>query len=155
MSSDDPFGGGGDDWQNPPQPPQNDDNIDMNYGQPLPPPQGPPQQPPQPQPQPGQYGQGQMQGGGGPLQTTKPKLENDDIIAIVVNLFFPGVGQMMLGQTTKGIVILAVSFFTCGGAGLLWVAVIIDAYLVAMTRKYRPLDDWEIFPDMNKHLGSG
>ena len=126
-----------DDWGNNPPPP-NDDNIDMNYGQPLP-----------------NQGGGPVQGQGGPLQTTKPKLDNNDIIAIVLNLFFPGVGQMMLGQTVKGIVILAVSFFTCGGAGLLWVAVILDAYLVAMTRKYRPLDDWEIFPDMNKHLGSG
>lgn len=161
MSSDDPYGGGGgsdDDWGNPPQPQQNQDNIDMNYGQPLPPQGAPPQQQQQ---HPGAPQQQFQQGGpvqgptGGPLQPSKPKLENDDLIAIVVNLFFPGVGQMMLGQTVKGIVILVVSVFTCGGAGLLWIAVIIDAYLVAMTRKYRQLGDWEFFPDINKHLGSG
>lgn len=134
-----------DDWGNPP-PPTEDDGIDMNYGQPLPP-QGGAAGPADPG--------GPVQGSGGPLQTTKPKLDNNDIIAIVINAFLPGVGQMMLGQTTKGIVILAISFFTCGGAGLLWVAVLIDAYLVAMTRKYRQLDDFEIFPDMNKHFGSG
>ena len=159
MSSDDPYGGGGgsdDDWGNPPQPQQNQDNIDMNYGQPLPPQGAPPQQQ-----HPGAPQQQFQQGGpvqgptGGPLQPSKPKLENDDLIAIVVNLFFPGVGQMMLGQTVKGIVILVVSVFTCGGAGLLYIAVIIDAYLVAMTRKYRQLGDWEFFPDINKHLGSG
>lgn len=135
MSSDDPGGGGGD-WQSPPQP-QNNDNVDMNYGQPLPPQGGPIQQQ------------------GGELQKTKPKLENNDLVAIIINLFFPGVGQMILGQTVKGIAIFIASVVTCGGMGLLWIAVLIDAYLVAMTRKYREVGDWEVFPDMNKHLGSG
>ena len=145
MSSDDPYGSGGGDWGEAPKPIDGDPNIDMNYGQPLPPPgQAPGQQQAPMQQQPG-----------GQLQTTKPKLDNNDLIAIVINVFFPGVGQMMLGQTVKGIAILAASIFTCGGAGFLWVAVIIDAYLVAMTKKYRTLGEWEIFPDMNKHLGSG
>ncbi len=152
----DPFGnGGGGDWGNQPggqpgqpggqpgqpggqpgQPgqPRNDD-VDMNYGQPL---SQPPSQPPNQQ-----------------LQPTSNKLENEDIVPIVLSAFFPGVGHMMLGQATKGIVILLVSIFTCGGAGLVWIAAIVDCYLLAMTRKYRNVDDWEFFPDMNKHFGSG
>jgi len=135
-NGDDPFGrDGGGDWGPPPQPPAQDDNIDMNYGQPL-------QNPPQPT------------GPGTDLVRTKPKLDNNDIIALVVSLFLPGVGHMMLGQTLKGIVVLAASFFTCGGFGLIWIAVILDIYLVAMTRKYRELGDWEFFPDANQHLKS-
>ncbi len=78
------------------------------------------------------------------------KLENNDIIAIVLSVFFPGVGQMMLGQTTKGIVILAVSFFTCAAGGLLSIGAALDAYCVAMARKKRPVDDWEFFPDLGE-----
>ncbi len=144
MSSDDPYGsGGGGDWQNPPQPQQTDDNIDMNYGQPLPPAGT------APAPQPVQHAQG------GEMQKTKAKLENEDIIAMVLTFIFPGVGHMMLGQVKKGILILAGTFFTCGTGYLLSIVFAVDAYLVAMTKKYRPVDDWEVFPDMNKHLGSG
>jgi TM2 domain-containing membrane protein YozV len=82
-------------------------------------------------------------------QSTKPKLENNDIIAIVISIFFPGVGQMMLGQTTKGIVVLLVTFFTCAVGGLLPIAAALDAYCVAMAKKKRPVDEWEFFPDMN------
>lgn len=159
MSSDDPFGqDGGGDWGEAPKPGPDDDNIDMNYGQPLsqPPPAGTAQQ----QPPPGQAmhqtpGQSMQQPPGNQLQSTKPKLDNDDIVPLILSAFFPGVGHMMLGQTTKGIVVLLAAIFTCGFGGLLNLAVILDCYLVAMTRKYRQLDDWEFFPDMNKHLGSG
>ena len=133
-NGDDPFRqDDGNDWGTA-QPPT-DGDIDMNYGQPLPDPlqASPPQQ---------------------QLQRTKPKLDNDDIIAMVVSVFLPGVGHMMLGQAVKGIVILGVSMFTCGGFGLLWFAVILDAYLVAMTRKYRDVGDWEILPDASQHLQS-
>ena len=78
-------------------------------------------------------------------------LTTNDIIAIVLSFFFPGVGHMMLGQTTKGIVMLAVFVFTCGGLGLLPFASIFDAFLLAKTVKYRAVDDWEFFPDMNQH----
>jgi TM2 domain-containing membrane protein YozV len=126
-----PAAGGGDFGQQPAQ----EQDVDMNYGQPL---SQPPSQPPNTQ-----------------LQSSGQKLDNNDIVAMVISAFFPGVGHMMLGQTVKGIVILAASVFTCGGMGLLWVAAIVDCYLLAMTRKYRQVDDWEFFPDMNKHFGSG
>lgn len=138
-NGDDPFGrDGGGDWEAP-SPPPDDPNIDMNYGQPLPNPNAPTQMQPQPPNQ---------------LKRTKPKLENNDIVAMVVSLFLPGVGHMMLGQTTKGIVVLIGSFVTCYGGGLVWIAVLLDCYLVAMTKKYREVGEWEFFPDANQHLKS-
>lgn len=78
-----------------------------------------------------------------------PKLDNNDILAIVLSIFFPGVGQMMMGQTTKGIVILVVTVFTCAVGGLLSIAAALDAYCVAMAKKKRPIGEWEFFPDIN------
>lgn len=80
--------------------------------------------------------------------TPKPAMETNDIIAVVLAFFFPGSGQIMLGQMTKGIVLLAVYFFTCGGLGLLPFVSAFDAYCVAITRKRRPLGEWEFFPDV-------
>ena len=79
---------------------------------------------------------------------TTPTLDTNDIIAIILAWFLPGVGQMMLGQTTKGIVVLLVSIFTCYGGGLLSIASVIDAICLAKARKYRPIDEWEFFPDI-------
>ena len=75
-------------------------------------------------------------------------LTNDDIIAIVVSLFLPGVGQIMLGQTTKGIVLL-VSFFLlsfCFIGLVIWPIALVDTYMLIKARKTRPVDDWEFFP---------
>lgn len=83
-------------------------------------------------------------------QASKPSLETNEIVAIVLAFFFPGSGQIMLGQTTKGVVILAAYFLTCGGLGLLPFASALDAYCVAITRKRRPIGDWDIFPDIKE-----
>lgn len=131
MSNDD-FGDGGGDWGDPVAPPPSDDNIDMNYGQPL--------------------GQSQPQPPPGELQKTKPKLENDDIVKLAISFFLPGVGHLMLGQTVKGIVIFLLFVFTCGFGGLINIAILLDTYLCLMTQKYRQLGDWEFFPDTNKHF---
>lgn len=85
-------------------------------------------------------------GGGGSNQP----LEQNDVIAIVLSFFIPGAGQLMLGQTTKGLVILAVMVFTCYGFGLLPLAAAVDAYLVARAKKYRAIGDWEFFPDFKE-----
>lgn len=148
--SDDPFGSGGDggDWGtisddasqdgdidlNYGQPPSQHEDVDLNYGQ-------PPSQPPAPRPQ-------------TQLQSTKTKLDNNDIVAIVLSVFLPGVGHIVLGQVAKGVVILLATLVTCGGFGLIWIAALLDAYLVAMTQKYRDVGEWEFFPDVNQHFGS-
>lgn len=81
------------------------------------------------------------------------KLETNDIVAIVLSFFLPGVGHIMLGQKTKGIVILAVTILTCGVGYIASVLVALDAYLVAQVIKERPVGDWEIFPEHKRLLG--
>lgn len=76
-------------------------------------------------------------------------LDNNDFIALALSWFFPGVGQIMLGQKTKGIVILVVSIMTCYLGGILGFASLLDTFCLAKARKKRPVDDWEFFPDLN------
>jgi len=80
------------------------------------------------------------------LTKTTTDLDSNDILALVISVFFPGVGHMILGQTTKGLAILVMAFFTCnyGMAGL--ALVLYDAYMVAIARKSRPIDEWEFLP---------
>jgi TM2 domain-containing membrane protein YozV len=80
------------------------------------------------------------------------KLETNDFVAMAVNFFLPGVGHIMLGQTTRGIALLAAFVFTCNGLGLLPFLALADAYFVALTQKYRQGDDWEFFPDYKEHI---
>ena len=79
-------------------------------------------------------------------------LETNDIVAVVLSVFLPGVGHMILGQVVKGIVILAVSICTCVGY-LASIVVAADALCVARMRKERPVDDWEFFPEHKRFLG--
>jgi len=81
------------------------------------------------------------------------QLETKDYLAIILSLFLPGVGHMMLGQVVKGIVIFAVTVCTCAGGGLLLVAVALDAFCVARALKERPVGDWEFFPQHQRFLG--
>lgn len=84
---------------------------------------------------------------GGPPTTGKVELETSDFVAMIVTFFFPGVGQMMLGQTVKGLVILGVALVTGCGLGLISIAAVVDAFLVANAKKRREIGDWEFFPD--------
>ncbi len=76
----------------------------------------------------------------------KPSLQSDDYLPVALALI-PGLGQLMLGQTTKGLVILGLAIFTCAGGGLISIASVIDAYLVAIARQRREVGEWEFFPD--------
>lgn len=116
------------------------------------------------------WGQGQAQPNanegwgnqqGGQMQQQPPSqapqgsvdgLDNNDIIAILAAFFLPGLGQLILGQKTKGIVMIAITIVTCYLGGLVSLASAVDAYLAAKTKKYRQLDEWEFFPDMNRHF---
>ena len=79
------------------------------------------------------------------------KLESGDYLPVILALI-PGLGQLMLGQTAKGLVILGIAIFTCAGGGLVSVASVIDAYLVAVAKKRRVVGDWEFFPDYQETL---
>lgn len=80
-------------------------------------------------------------------------LETNDVVAIVLSFFFPGVGHMMLGQVKKGIVILVAVILTCGLGYVLALLAVVDALCLAQTRKVRQVDDWEFFPDHKRILG--
>jgi TM2 domain-containing membrane protein YozV len=67
----------------------------------------------------------------------------------LINLFIPGLAQMIYGQVAKGVIILGVSYFlSIAGIGLLvWLASIPDAYMVGNTlQNGRPVGQWQFFP---------
>ncbi len=77
---------------------------------------------------------------------TPPK---DPIIALVLSLLLlGGAGQIYLGQTTKGIVIIVATLvLSCIGIGfILWIVGIIDAYQIATTLKNgQAVGEWQFF----------
>lgn len=81
------------------------------------------------------------------------QLETNDIVALVLSVIFPGVGHFMLGQSKKGIAIIAGVILSCGVGYVVSLLVAVDAYCVARVRKERQVGEWEIFPDHNKLLG--
>ncbi|HKR65368.1 MAG TPA: hypothetical protein VJZ00_16670 [Thermoanaerobaculia bacterium] len=92
-------------------------------------------------------------GGGGDLvyPTTPPK---DPILVLVLNLLlFGGVGYIMIGQKTKGIVAIVLYFVigvpTCGaGAGLVAIVAAIDGYMQAQQLQAgHPVGQWTFFND--------
>lgn len=80
----------------------------------------------------------------------KSKLESHDIISMILAFLFPGIGQLMLGQTAKGLVLFALAVVTCSGGGLISIASALDTYCVLMAKKRRPVGDWEFFPDFSE-----
>lgn len=80
-------------------------------------------------------------------------LETNDIVAIVLSVFLPGVGHIMLGQKTKGLVILAAVIVSCGAGYIISLLVAADALCVARIRKEREIEEWEIFPEHKRLLG--
>ncbi|HEX2060407.1 MAG TPA: hypothetical protein VHK90_06675 [Thermoanaerobaculia bacterium] len=112
---------------------------DMNVPPPPPPPR------PAPGPLPG--------GGGGNLvyPATPPK---DPILVLVLNLLVAGgVGYIMMGQKTKGIVAivawLVLLVVTCGaGSAVVAIIAAIDGYLQAQQlQQGRPVGQWTFFSD--------
>ena len=84
-------------------------------------------------PTPGQQWQGQPNYA---IQTQPPSNivqpnGTSPVVAAIVSFILPGVGQMMAGQTMKGLVILGVSVFTGCLAGLVNIGAAIDAYIIA------------------------
>lgn len=92
-------------------------------------------------------------GGGGDLvYPTQPA--KDPILVLVLNLLVAGgVGYIIIGQKTKGIVAivawLVLLVVTCGiGSGLLSVATAIDGYMQAQALQAgTPVGQWTFFKD--------
>ena len=111
--------------------------------------------PPPPPPPTGPIGSGPVgtgPGGGGDLvyPTTPPK---DPIVVMVLNLLVAGgVGYLMMGQKTKGIVAIVVwvvGWALCGiPSGIVAVLGAIDGYLQAQQlQQGHPVGQWTFFND--------
>lgn len=66
-----------------------------------------------------------------------------------INILIPGLSQILMGQTAKGIVLLVSSYvlLVVGIGALVWLASIIDGYLVGQVlQSGRPVGEWQFFP---------
>lgn len=91
-------------------------------------------------------------GGGDLVQPTVPP--KDPILVLVLNLLVAGgVGYIIIGQKTKGIVAIVVwvvlLFVTCGaGSAVLSIVTAIDGYLQAQQlQQGKPVGQWTWFND--------
>ncbi len=78
---------------------------------------------------------------------SSPELDGRDVLAIVVSLFAPGLGHVILGQALKGLVIMAFVIASCGVGYVVCAIIALDAYMVARAKKVRSVGDWETFPE--------
>jgi len=77
------------------------------------------------------------------------QLESNDYLLLVLSFIFPGVGQLMMGQTVKGLIMLCFVW----GIGVAQLLSGLDALCVARARKTREIGPWEFFPEHKKYLG--
>lgn len=91
----------------------------------------------------------QPYGGDTPATVNNQDLETAEVLAVIAAVV-PGLGQMLVGQTVKGLVLLGIALLTCSGFGLFSVASIIDTFLVAKAKHRRAVGEWEFFPDFQQ-----
>ena len=109
-----------------------------------------PPPPPPPAPPSGGSPTGGSGGGGLVYPTTPPK---DPILVLVLNLLVAGgVGYIIMGQKTKGIVAIAIwllGWVACGiPSGIVAVLAAIDGYLQAQQlQQGKPVGEWTWFSD--------
>ncbi len=84
---------------------------------------------------------------------TADTLNTHDLVAVVLSVFLPGFGHVMLDQKAKGLIILAAVLLSFGVGYIVSCVIALDAYLVARTRKHRPVADFECFPEHQRFLG--
>ncbi len=81
------------------------------------------------------------------IQPSNPP--KDPTIALILSFFLAGgAGQIYLGQTIKGIAIIAATVLTSwfGVGVLVWILGIVDAYQIANRLKEgKPVKQWEFF----------
>ena len=107
---------------------------------------------PPPPPPPGETPTPPPPGGGGLIYPETPP--KDPILVLVLNLLLAGgVGYIIIGQKTKGIVAIVawvvLLFVTCGaGSGLIGIVAAIDGYLQAQQlQQGHPIGEWTFFND--------
>lgn len=85
------------------------------------------------------------------IQTIQPTNSISPVLMGLLSFVFVGLGQIIMGQVTKGVVILAIScvlaFFTLGASYLLITPIsILDAILIARKKKQgKQVGEWEFF----------
>lgn len=99
--------------------------------------------PPPPSPAPGP-------GGGGLVYPTNPP--KDPILILVLNLLLFGIGYLILGQKTKGIVAIiafwVLTVVTCGFGSLIGILYAIDGFMQAQQlQQGHPVGEWTFFND--------
>lgn len=105
-----------------------------------------------PPPTSGQYGGGAPYGNAGDPDLVMPSNPpRDPTLMAILSFLIPGLGQMILGQTVKGIVLfvlyVGVGFVTaCFGGLVVLIVAIIDAYQIAVKlRSGQPVRQWDFF----------
>lgn len=103
--------------------------------------------PPPPPPPTGPTGGGA--GGGLVYPSTPPK---DPILVLILNLLIGGVGYLIMGQKTKGIVAIVIwvlGWALCGiPSGIVAVVAAIDGFLQAQQlQQGKPVGEWTWFSD--------
>ncbi len=88
-------------------------------------------------------------GGGGLVYPANPP--KDPVLILILNLVF-GIGYIMMGQKTKGIVAIGafwvVTFATCGPGSIIAALYAIDGYLQAQQlQQGHPVGEWTFFND--------
>ncbi len=83
---------------------------------------------------------------------THRDLDQPMLIAIAASLILPGLGHILKGFPKRGALIMVASVMTCCTLGVLNFGSAFDLYCIALTETYRPVDDWEFFPDADVHL---
>lgn len=74
----------------------------------------------------------------------------DPAVMAILSAVVPGLGQLILGQTVKGIVLLVLALglwrIICAGSLAVWIVAIVDAYQIAVKlRNGQPVKQWEFF----------
>jgi hypothetical protein len=104
--------------------------------------------PPPPPPPAGPIGTGP--GGGDIIHPTQPP--KDPILILVLNLLLFGIGYIIMGQKTKGIVAI-IAFWvltvgTCGFGSIIGVLYAVDGFMQAQQlQQGHPIGQWTFFKD--------
>lgn len=86
-----------------------------------------------------------------PKQTIKSNYSYSPLLMGIASFFIPGLGQMIMGQVKKGLVLLAISLFlglvTFGIIGfILMIVATVDAVKIAKKLQAgRAVEEWEFF----------
>jgi hypothetical protein len=81
------------------------------------------------------------------------ELDFTDFIAVVLSIFAPGLGHVILGQVAKGVAIMLFTILSCGVGYIVSALIAFDAFMVARARHTRQVGDWEIFPEHRAVFG--